>query len=230
MSDEAQGLRPIGNLIPKIASMPSAEASTPMMSPSASETSGTPRPALTPVSATGTRHGELGAATRLPAVLAAPMAGSDPLKTDAALRATCEQQLGQPLVLRTREFFGPHGYDYETLGYDLARPVEVERLHAAQQLVAAALRPTPPMVVIEELARLRRLTKSRAEDETDREATYVALAEELSEFPPDVVRGALRKIARRETFFPSLAELRDQCQRDFRKRRLIARAVGIEEH
>jgi hypothetical protein len=84
-------------------------------------------------------------------------------------------------------------------------------------------------MVVEELARLRMLTKSRAGDETDRELTYVALAEELVEFPPDVIRSALRKIARRETFFPSLAEMIDQCQREVRNRRLIARAIGLED-
>ena len=230
MPDEARGLRPIGSLISKIASTPSTEASTPTRSLPPSETSGTPRPVPTPASSIGMQHGETGAGTNLPAALTKWLAGSDPAETDENLLATCGQQLGQPLVLQTREIFGPDGYDYEVTGYLLAWPIEGSRLQAAQQVILSTLQPAPPRLVVEELARLRRLTKSRAEDETDREATYVALAEELSEFPPDVVRGALRQIARRETFFPSLAELRDQCQRDFRKRRLIARAVGIEEH
>jgi hypothetical protein len=115
------------------------------------------------------------------------------------------------------------------VGYRLARPVDAERIEAARQLVAAALQPSPPQMVVQELARLRMLTKSRASDETDREAAYVALAEELAEFPPDVIRSALRGIAQREVFFPALAELRDQCQRAVRNRRLLAAAVGIWE-
>lgn len=233
MPDEDHGLRPIGPLTSSIASSLPNGVSTPTRSPAPSETTGSPRQELTPASGIGTQSGETGVAAppNLPTVLiSGPLAGADPEKTDAVLLANLGQQLGQPLVLRTESFIDPHyGWDYRVTGYELAARLEVTRLQRARKLAAIALAPAPPKMVVEELARLRMLTKSRAGDETDRELTYVALAEELVEFPPDVIRSALRKIARRETFFPSLAEMIDQCQREVRNRRLIARAIGLED-
>jgi len=230
MSDEARGLRSIGSLTSQIVNTPETMGSTPTTSPRGSATSGTPRPALVPASGTGTRHGATGAATNLPAILDSALSASDPAKTDEALLASLEQRLGQPLVSVKHSFIDPvYGYDSEVTGYRMQSPVATASFQGARDLVTVALQGAPPQLIVRELARLRMLTKSRAGDESDREASYVALAEELVEFPPDVVKAALRRIARRETFFPALAELREECQRLVRNRLLIASALGIPQ-
>jgi hypothetical protein len=115
------------------------------------------------------------------------------------------------------------GFDFEITGYSWREPLPPDDdLDAAQELVAAAMVPAPAKTVMAELLRLAAVTKSRAESEDDQTFRFAALRDELAEFPQDVVRTALRKIGRRETFFPSLAELREQCHREFRHRRLLA--------
>jgi hypothetical protein len=100
---------------------------------------------------------------------------------------------------------------------------------AARALASAALEPMPQPEIVKELLKLKRLTKSRAEPEADLEAIFVAFAEELADYPPDVIRCALRQIARHETFFPSLNEIIAECQPLTHKRRCIARALGLED-
>lgn len=116
-----------------------------------------------------------------------------------------------------------HGFDYQITGYWLTEPLpSPAELDQARALVAAAMQPAPARSVAAELARLAAVTKSRAETEDDQTLRFAAFRDELAEFPQDVISSALRKIARRETFFPSLAEIRDQCQREFSNRKHLA--------
>jgi hypothetical protein len=226
MADEQPGLRPIGSQVSRIASSLNPKVLTQPTLPAASVTTGTPRLVETPPSSIGTRHGGTGAAASMPGALSSLLAGSDPAMTDATLLATCGQRLGQQLVSVREAFIDPdYGYDSRFIGYELSFPIPAERLKAAEELVNGGLQSSPPELIIQELARLRRLTKSRAEDETDREASYIALAEELIDFPPDVIRSVLRGIGRTSTFFPALAELYRECEQAVHHRRLIANAV-----
>jgi hypothetical protein len=163
-----------------------------------------------------------------PAIVA-QMGGADPEVTDRLLVDGLAALLGRFPTLRTTEVIDPqYGYDFAAVGYDLGR-LDEDQWREAQTLMAPALEPASPRIVAEELARLRAVTKARSISEPEAAMMFGALRQELSEFPPDVVRGALRKIARRETFFPALAEVRDQCQREFRNRRLLAEALGFRK-
>jgi hypothetical protein len=225
MADEERGFRPIGNQAPKIVNMQKASASTPHGPPTISATTGSPNRMTLP-SSTGGALGRDGAATSLPAVLSNLLTGNEPAKTDAALLATCELRLAQRLISVREDLIDPvYGYDSRFIGYELPFPVAAERLEDAQQLVTGALQPSPPEMIIQELARLRRLTKSRIEDETDRKASYIAFAEELVDYPPDVIRSVLRGIARTSTFFPALAEIYRECEQAVHHRRVMANAV-----
>lgn len=134
-----------------------------------------------------------------------------------------------PNLLGHEEVDGEYGYDFTVTGYSFGelRELPDERLVTARGLVEQTLVPADHAVIAQELARLRAVTKARRVDEDEATLTFGVLREELAIFPPDVVRGALRKIARREVFFPTLAEMRDQCQREFRKRRMLAVALGV---
>ena len=223
--DEAPGLRRIGSLTSKIVDMHSPKASTPTRSPKSSETTGTPRQDLVPSSSTGTQRGASGALA-----LQKQMARNDPEATDTILQARLEQLLGQHFVSREREKVDPvYGWDSELIGYSLRQPVSASAMAAARALASAALEPMPQPEIVKELLKLKRLTKSRAEPEADLEAIFVAFAEELADYPPDVIRCALRQIARHETFFPSLNEIIAECQPLTHKRRCIARALGLED-
>src|SRR6185369_16901089 len=145
--------------------------------------------------------------------------------TDWMLLASLPPSVARSLTPRTRTWHDmQYGFSYEITGYELAgRPAPTEAdLDQARELVAVAMRPAPAKTIAAELARLAAVTKSRADSEDDQTLRFAAFREELAEFPRDVIASALRKIARRETFFPSLAEIRDQCQREFAHRKHLA--------
>ena len=72
-----------------------------------------------------------------------------------------------------------------------------------------------------ELARLKVLTVARATGQDDLVAQIAIYAEELTEYPIDVVRESCRWWAAREKWFPSWTELRDACEERVMKRRAI---------
>jgi hypothetical protein len=134
-----------------------------------------------------------------------------------------EQLLGQPLVSKTRIWDHPtEGFHCDIVGYELAGPVDVTDRACARSLIAVALQPAPPQLIVRELARLRMLTKAKAEAGVDLEAMFSVLAEELAVFPADIVCSVLRRLGRTSKFFPSLAEVYQACEDAVKPRRLLA--------
>jgi pimeloyl-ACP methyl ester carboxylesterase len=223
--DDRQGFQSIGNLTEPIVISPENLGSTLARSLPSSETIGPRSPAVKPPALIGTRRSAMPAAST-PAGIAAAMASSDPESIDKLVLASLPPSVAHSLRPETREWHDPEsGYDFEITGYSWREPLPSGAdLDAAQALVAAGMVRAPAKIVMAELLRLAAVTKSRAESEEDQAFRFAAFRDELAEFPEDVIRTALRKIARRETFFPSLAELRDQCQREFRHRKLLASA------
>lgn len=110
--------------------------------------------------------------------------------------------------------------EFDVLGYrgslpESLRPL-VERINA----------PAGPKMVNGAAARCLAVTKSRATDGTDLRMMLAVFADELAEFPEDVVATAFRKWARREKWWPSLAEILDQCQRLSRVRASLKRLAA----
>lgn len=120
-----------------------------------------------------------------------------------------------------------YGWDGEIVGYRLLPEtmLDMAERQLAADLVQAALRPLDDPGIVTELARLRASCKTRAQDQQEVTLTLRVLAEECAEYPADVVVYVLRNWARRETFTPSLAELRDQLQRAARSRLSLAQAL-----
>jgi hypothetical protein len=168
------------------------------------------------------------AAAALPAIKSA-QATNNPDKVDASLLASLPQPVAQCLRERQRIWDDPlTGFHSEFLEYHPLPPaLPAEALVAARELVAYALQPAEHQRLIGEVARLRLMTKTRAVSEEDQAALLHVMSEELAIFPADVVVDALRGWARRETFFPSLAEIVEQCHRTARRRRRLAECLGI---
>jgi pimeloyl-ACP methyl ester carboxylesterase len=227
MSDnDRRGFRSIGNLTQPIVISPERLGSTLGMSLPSSETTGARSLVAKPPASIGTPRSAMPAAST-PAGIAAAMASNDPESVDRLVLASLPPSVAHSLKRETRDWCDPDsGYHFEITGYSWREPLPPDAdLDEAQALVAAAMVRAPAKVVMAELLRLAAVTKSRAESEEDQAFRFAAFRDELAEFPADVVRTALRKIARRETFFPSLAELVDQCQREFKHRRLLALGV-----
>ena len=121
-----------------------------------------------------------------------------------------------------------YGYDFEVIGYQrVDAEVPAEDLVKAKGIVGECLKGARGDLIKAELARLRVSTKSRAELDDDLAMGFQVLAEECANYPPDVVVWALRGWARSETFYPSLAEIRDRLQRGVRRRRSLLAAITM---
>lgn len=97
---------------------------------------------------------------------------------------------------------------------------------AALQALDEALEPAPKASIIKALVRLRLSTNSRAQDADDARVQNAIYADELAEFPWDVIEEALRKLARLEDWFPPISKVRDQCQELVRWRRVTRDALA----
>ena len=106
--------------------------------------------------------------------------------------------------------------------YDLKdHPPEAER-QSAIAMLEQLNQPAGQQFATLELTRLKVLTKSRERGD-DLKLQIAVMAEELGTYPPDVVREACRTW--RSTWFPSWAELRDECDAAAKMRRDLLKAL-----
>jgi hypothetical protein len=99
--------------------------------------------------------------------------------------------------------------------------VSPEDRRSALELVDIALRPAPKSLILAELARLRLTTKARPECDDDLRMMAAVYAENIADYPSDVVVDALRNWARYERFWPSWAELRKELEALVKRRRSL---------
>jgi hypothetical protein len=104
-------------------------------------------------------------------------------------------------------------HNFEWVHFDLIGKPSDDEWAAIGQIVEWICRPATPESVIEAATRCLTMTKAHAHDQADIRAMLGIFADELQHFPEDVVVSAFRKYARREKFWPSLAEILDDCQR-----------------
>jgi len=215
---EDHEFRRAGSLLPKIVDSVKPSVSTPGTSSPNSGTTGLPRPAPAGPSSTGLQRGALG--------VAALLNGDNPTATDNALMASLPPSVAPMLVPVDREFYDEqYGYDFEFSHFDLVAPLSPDDRRASLRIVDAALAPDLK-TIFTELARLRMLTKARMESDASTEAMASVYAEEMNEYPPDVVRAACRGWSRREKWWPSWAELKSELDRHVRKRRALAAVLA----
>lgn len=224
MDEKQPNWRKIGSLLPKSELMPSSKGSIPTQQPRTSATTGSPRTRTTP-SEIGTGHGTDGAA-RLPTNVSQALATLDPEAADLAVLNSLPRSVALALKESVREIIdADYGWGYEITGYSLTtRPPSADLL-AARKIVGAACEPASDDVLRRELTRLRVSTKARDMDADEISMTLQVILEEAIEYPADVAVAALRRWAKRETFFPALAEIRDEMQRLGKRRRALQGAL-----
>jgi hypothetical protein len=172
----------------------------------------------------GMPHSRNGSSAAL-SLIGNALAAGKPAETDRALEALWTQRLGSSPVAKVRPVYDRDGgYDEVLEGFEHAPRLDGELIEALE----AANAPADPDDVTKELARLKIGTIGRAMDGVDLEAWLIVVGEELEEFPADVIRDACRKWMRREKWSPSVAELRDECQRTARRRKLMLAAARMD--
>lgn len=108
---------------------------------------------------------------------------------------------------------------------DSLRRAPAEDVATALAIVEAACQPAEPSLVLTELTRCFAVTKAKDASDANLESTLTIMVDDLNDFPPDVVRDALRSYARQERFRPSLAEVREYCWARFGRRQRLREAL-----
>lgn len=146
----------------------------------------------------------------------------------AALELAWQERDAEAVDIRLHRFLKPHetllkptvNEDFEVTAYTGTLPATLRPM--VQRLTA----PAGAEAVMRAAARCLAATVSRPTDQTDLKMKLAVFAEELAEFPEDVVATAFRKWAQREKWWPSLSEIRDQCQRLNRVRQSLKRLAA----
>lgn len=214
---EERGFQAIGSQVPKIVSSLKVSASMPTNLRQSSGTTGAQCLARKGSSSTGRALTATDVARLLD--------GDEPARTDKAILASLPPSLASSLRERRREMIDPvYGFDSEFCGYEIGT-VSAEDLQAGQALVRAAIQRCDRQTVASELTRMRALTKARQLTDDDAAVTVAAYAEELSQYPADIVRAACRSWTRREPWWPSWAELKAELDRLARRRKALFAAL-----
>ncbi len=217
---EPSGLQPIGRHLPSTAKMEARLDSTESESKPRLSDSETKPPTRAVSARTGKQLSEIGYArpTNL-AETTALLARAAPGLVDKALEAWL------PRSVRQRGSWegvsGEYGWRPTHYSFDHERGPEIgesdgrESLRVLEWLNAEA----EPQDCAGVLGRLKVLTRERNLSQEDLSIQIAVYAEELSQFPIDVVRDACAYWARNEKWFPSWTELRAECEERVSKRR-----------
>ena len=210
---EDRGWQHPGSHVEKIVNLQRNSVSTPTALATSSATTGSQSRVLAARSSTGVRPGATGVAELLKAM--------DPAATDEAILSRLPPSVAC--------VFRPVTHEGRRIGWQVRMgPMTADDLAVARAIAYPAFERASAQLLKIELARLRMSTKAAHDLEGDLVLRLQVIGEECSHWPPDIVRRALRQYARRETFFPSLAEIADELQRVGRHRRMIAEALGYE--
>lgn len=157
------------------------------------------------------------------------LAGHDPTATNEVLVRGLPQRVKSSLRTRKQNRFTDHGLEIDFLGYEWTgdKPALVD-LRAALDVVRSFLPRSSTSLIAEELTRLRVGTKARPETTDDVKILMAVYAEQLAEYPPDVLRAGVRQWLRKEIFFPAVAELHGVCERLGERRVILARTLERE--
>lgn len=140
--------------------------------------------------------------------------------------ATLAHSLAPLLVWGEASIIGDHGFEgvniTGTKVRDGADRAEVER---CIEPLLALCDPCDPQLAARKLAELRVLTAHRARDGVDVELMAGAYTERLAAYPADIVVAAVDGWADREEFWPTWAELKAECDKRMRGRKLIRKAL-----
>jgi hypothetical protein len=138
-----------------------------------------------------------------------------------------KQELGRSLVSRETDLLDPvYGWVGHETAFSLVGPVDQGALERCRCAAAKTLQPAGGEVAVKELTRLGLQTKLRAEDGGTMEARLLVYAEDLAQYPADIVVDACRFWGRTEKFFPAWSELKDLLDVRVKRRKRLAAAVG----
>lgn len=116
-----------------------------------------------------------------------------------------------------------------SLEYGFMRTREIPEFHTdhpdgLKELLRAleiAFRPCPKDEILKELYAMSLAMARRKDQDVDFKMMLAVYAKDLSEYPRDVILDACGEIRREQRFFPTIADLRDECEQRFEFRRAL---------
>ncbi len=213
----APAFQQIGSSVPNLPTSLEPRASIPSTLPPASPTTGTANLVPAVGKSTGQQLSVIGAA--------------DLATVEQAWQAQDSEALDESLYrslrpLRTLSLRSISDNDFNLLGYERIGPIEPRTLETLREVVDKINWPAGAEQAAKSIGKCLMLTKNREPDGADLRGTILLFAEDLGEFPSDVIATACRKHARQEKWWPALSELREQCHRANRARRSLKRALS----
>lgn len=140
------------------------------------------------------------------------LAVNDPHQVDINLVAKIREIPNVKLEFRTKEKFGPYGYEEVFQGFDIDIPNKATALKIVK-MVELAMLPLPVKQIEAQLDLLANLVvKPASINEQQYSKKRKAMALQLSDFPADIVALAIAKVAETCTFFPAYKEFCDHIK------------------
>ena len=122
--------------------------------------------------------------------------------------------------MEVRSKIGDYGWEPDyTLNVDGMTP---EKKATAMMIIESFYQPLPVQEIVKLIARLQIIAPEREKSGIDMKARTAIWVEELSAYPADVVKKALKG---RYRWFPSLAEVLEKCANEVAYRDLIKRGI-----
>lgn len=154
--------------------------------------------------------------------LQAKMAGTNPIETLAALRASLPPRVNSSLSENLKTIYiEKTGPEFQFLGWTMAPDLSAQDLSTSITLVRQSLSPMEPTETLTELTKVFVRTTARAQDHDDLKLRLVVYAEDLSEYPADVARYALREWPKLSTWWPTTHDLVKLMERWTERRRML---------
>jgi len=131
----------------------------------------------------------------------------NPNTIDKNLVSSLESITGYPVIEKTKvKFIGQSDCDIITTGFKI-KIDDLETCNRCLEAVQSSLLPMPMSQIKEQLTLLTTLVvKPAGENGTDVAIRIKAIANQLSEYPADIVQTAIANVAKTTTFWPAFAE------------------------
>ena len=116
--------------------------------------------------------------------------------------------------------------DFSIREYVLTKTPTSSQLAKAKKIMAFAMTPMPQADIEQELLNtLAVMAKQTGLTQQDYAVKLRLMAQDLNDFPADILLFATKHIRRNKTFFPSLSEIREAGEWRYHKRKLLCEMV-----
>jgi hypothetical protein len=146
---------------------------------------------------------------------------TEPAAIDRGLKAAVNSWPNLSVSYRKTSVVSPEYGFLRTREIPEFRTNEPDGLKELLRALELASRPCPKDEVLKELYAMSLGMARRKDQDTDFKMMIAVYANDLSDYPRDVILDACGEIRREQRFFPTISDLRDACEERFEFRRAL---------